>query len=227
MKIPYLAFLLLISNLVFSQNNFADLEYKLVNEFIEVGYPKSNFESIFKVCSQTNLCVGVGESDIVIGRFKLENNAFLNLYYSEGQSDDPQLIIEHKTKIILNVIGDKFHFRGKSLYVEGYSNNLFDKKRKFIFENGKFNEVKQPLYFVGIKGKLKRNIKIHETKDLTSIVATLPKNYPIEIVMAEFNENDIAEYFLVKTKFGLLGWLKIEMDDENGGLMDGFYFHGD
>jgi hypothetical protein len=45
--------------------------------------------------------------------------------------------------------------------------------------------------------------------------------------MAEFNENDFAEYFLVKTKFGLIGWLKIETEDENGGLIEGFYFHGD
>jgi hypothetical protein len=173
------------------------------------------------------LCTGFEESDIMIGRFKLENNTFLNLYYIEGQSDDPQIIIEYNTKIILTAIGDKFHFRGESLYVEGYSNNLFNKKRKFIFENGKFNEVKQPLYFVGIKGKLKRNIKIYETKDLTSIVATLPKNYPIEIVMAEFIENDFSQYFLVKTKFGLMGLIKIEINDENGGLIDGFYFHLD
>ena len=227
MKISYLIVLLLIPINLLAQHKFDDLEYRHVNESIEIGYPKSNFEPIFKECSETNLCAGVDESDIIIGKYKLENNTHLNLYYSEGQSDDPQLIIEYNTNIILTADGDKFHFRGKSLFVEGYSNNLFNKKRKFIFENGKFNEVRQPLYFVGIKGKLKRNIKIYKTKSLKSTVANLPKNYPIEIVMAEFNENDFAEYFLVKTKFGLIGWLKIEIDDENGGLIDGFYFHGD
>ncbi len=227
MKTHYLAFLLLISSQVLGQNKFDDLKYNLINGFIEIGYPKSNFEPIFKECSETNLCTDFDESDIMIGRYKLENNTYLNLYYSEGQSDDPQLIIEYNKEIILTADGDKFHFKGKSIYVEGFSNSLFDKKRKFVFENGKFNEVKQPLYFVGIKGKLKRNIKIYETKSLTSIVANLPKEYPVEIVMAEFNENDFAEYFLVKTKFGLIGWIKIETEDENGGLIDGFYFHGD
>ena len=227
MKILYLTFLLLISFQFTAQNKFDDLEYKFINESIEVGYPKSNFEPIFKECSTTNLCVGVDVSDIMIGRYRLENNTFLNLYFSEGQSDDPQLFIEYNKEIILNVIGNKFHFKGETLYVEGISNNLFDKKRKFNFEHGNFNEVKQPLYFVGIKGLLKRNIKIYESKSLTSLVANLPKGNPIEIVMAEFNEDDFAAYFLVKTKFRLIGWLKIEIDDENGGLIDGFYFHGD
>ena len=227
MKIIYLVILLLIPINLLAQNKFDDLEYRLINGFIEVGYPKSNFDPIFKKCSSTNLCIGFDESDIMIGRYQLENNTHLNLYYTEGPSDDPQLIIEYNTKIILTADGEKFHFRGKSLFVEGNSNNLFNKKRKFIFENGKFNEVRQPLYFVGIKGKLKRNIKIYETKSLKSTVANLPKNYPIEIVMAEFSENDLIEYFLVKTKFGLMGWLKIEIDDENGGLIDSFYFHGD
>jgi hypothetical protein len=171
MKLLNLLLLLIIPINLLAQNKFDYLEYRHVNEFIEIGYPKSNFETIFKVCSATNLCIGVEESDIMIGRYKLESNTYLNLYYSEGQSDDPQLIIGYNKEIILTAAGDKFHFRGKSVFVEGFSNNLFDKKRKFVFENGKFDEVKQPLYFVGIKGKLKRNIKIYETKSLTSIVA--------------------------------------------------------
>ena len=95
MKILYLTFLLLISFQFTAQNKFDDLEYKFINESIEVGYPMSNFEPIFKECSTTNLCVGVDVSDIMIGRYRLENNTFLNLYFSEGQSDDPQLIVEY------------------------------------------------------------------------------------------------------------------------------------
>ena len=227
MKILYLAFLLLISNHVLAQHKFGDLEYKLINEFIEIGYPKSNFESIFKECSETNLCAGFDESDIMIGRYKLQNNTYLNVYFTEGPSDDPQLIIEYNTRIILTADGDKFHFKGRTLYVEGLANNLFDKKRKYVFDGKEFKETNQPYYFVGIKGKLKRNIRIYQTKSLKSSVAYLPINYPIEIVMAEFSEYDLVEYVLIKTKFGLMGWIKIEIDDENGGLIDGFYFHGD
>ena len=227
MKILYLAFLLLLCSSVLGQHKFENLDYRHLNKSVEIGYPKSNFEAIFIPCSSTNSCTGFDQSAIMIGKYNLEDKSFLNLYYSEGQSDDPQLIIEYHKKIILTEIGDKFHFTGKSLYVEGFSNSLFNKKRKLVFANDKFKEVKQPLYFVGIKGKLKREIKVYETKSLTSIVAILPKENPIEIVMAEFKEDDFAEYFLVKTKFGLIGWIKIETADQSGGLIDGLYFHGD
>jgi hypothetical protein len=230
MKKYILHIFLIISISSFGQSKFDDLNYKLINDAsIEIGYPKSDFEFIFKDCSDLNICFEYEEPLFFIGKYKVSENDYISYYFSNGSSLDPQLIAVYKEKIILITLGNTFHIKGKTIYVEGVSNSYFDKKRKYVFENNNFKEIRQPYYSVGMKGTLNVPIKIYQTTEYKNEIAVLPKGYEVEIILVETEgEYDFIKNVLIKTKFGLIGWFDFDkISLLNVELIDGFIYHGD
>ena len=159
----------------------------------------------------------------------LSENDYISYYFSNGSCLDPQLIAVYKEKIILITLGNTFHIKGKTIYVEGVSNSYFDKKRKYVFENNNFKEIRQPYYSVGMKGTLNVPIKIYQTTEYKNEIAVLPKGYEVEIILVETEgEYDFIKNVLIKTKFGLIGWFDFDkISLLNVELIDGFIYHGD
>ena len=218
---------------IIAQELFPDLKYTNIDSYITLGYIP-DFELDSTLCNELDktdhyYCEDPDELFKKVGTYKLSKSTTLALYYTEGPSGDPAIyIVKNNKEEVLSVQGTGFHFKGKTIYVDGCSNTLFDVKRKFIYENGIYREVKQPFYYVNITGTLNRDITIFQTKNLSKPVAFLPKGYSIDVVLSEFGkEDDRTDYFLIKTKFGLLGWIKLEMGDWYGGLLDNLYFCGD
>jgi hypothetical protein len=74
-------------------------------------------------------------------------------------------------------------------------------------------------------------LKTHEIKDYLTIystpaqkeaVAAIPKGTMMTALLAD---ND--DHYLIKTAFGLVGWLTIPADSQVATVIDGFFFAGD
>ena len=148
--------------------------------------------------------------------------------YSEGASEDPEFWFYQQEEAgfrpLISVNGKQIFISGNgNIYVSGHTNNMFNKRRKFKFENDAIREVEQPLYFVGLQTKTLKTIKLYSDKSLDNILATLPANAPIEVVAAEYANE--CQYFLIKTSFGLLGWWKL--DNYYSSAVDKLFYAGD
>ena len=98
---------------------------------------------------------------------------------------------------------------------------MFNKMRKYTLTANVINEVKQPYYYVGLNTETTKSIKIFSSKRLENVVASLPKNSPIEVVINE------DEFYLIKTSFGLIGWVKIPECIISDTPIKGLYYAGD
>lgn len=126
-------------------------------------------------------------------------------------------------KEITTIRGLQFAFPGNgSLYVEGHNNDMFSAKNKYEWHDGTFVVVKQPFQYVGLTTTTRVALNIFSTQNYKQVVASLPKDSTITVILNEGN------HYLVKTPFGLLGWVKITNGTsyENSPIL-GIYFSGD
>jgi len=155
----------------------------------------------------------------------------LIVVFSEGLSDDPMFsIFKTNGKQVGRVSALDFYLTSNGIfYTAGHTNNMFNKRRKFKIENDTIIEIKQPYYYVGLKGKILKPLTLYSDKELKNAIAQLPTDYEVEILLAETGSKDfeIDFYYLVKSNFGLVGWIKISNNDIWNNLIDGFFYAGD
>jgi hypothetical protein len=89
------------------------------------------------------------------------------------------------------------------IYVAGHTNEMFNKRRKLRLVQGELVEVDQPFYYVGLQTVTTKAIKLYGSKKKDRVVAYLPKGAKVEVLA---NQQD---FYLVRTPFGLAGWLEI------------------
>ena len=168
----------------------------------------------------------------VVANFKNEIlKDSLTIIYSEGMSADPGYVITTNTgKVIRRFSCVEFYINGSgTIYTSGHVNNMYDRRRKFQIQNDTIVEISQPFNYVGLKGKTLKSIVLYQDKVGNEIVAQLPKDYEIEILLADAKTEDYAmdQNFLVKTDFGLVGWLRLTFDDIYGTVLKELYYAGD
>ena len=113
------------------------------------------------------------------------------------------------------------------IYVEGHTNNDFNHRKKYKFENGRFVEARQAFYYVGLKTYITAPMKLYADTTYTEVVASLMENQPVEVLIANFDERDWGKHdFLLRTPFGLTGWIRITNTYPRTHLM-GIYYAGD
>lgn len=123
------------------------------------------------------------------------------------------------------ICANKIYVPGNNfIYSEGIVNECFDKRKKFTLINNKISEVKQPYYYVGLKSKTLRPLKLYEDKGLKKLVASLPKNYEVEVLI---NDPELYDVYLVRTNFGLVGWTKLEAGQYQSIDIEGIEYRGD
>jgi len=108
-----------------------------------------------------------------------------------------------------------------SVLAAGHVNSYFNDHRKYVYSNHQLNEIAQPFKYVGLKAVTKRAFDIYSDKSLTTVVAHIPKDANIELLI---NEGD---YYLVKSEFGLVGWYKADKSQVENPDIDGLYYNGD
>jgi hypothetical protein len=173
-----------------------------------------------------------GETWYLVAKFK--SHFFkdsLDIVYSAGPSADPGFSISDITGKILTSINciDFYINELGTIYTSGHTNNMFNQRRKFEIKKDTIIEVKQPYYYVGLKSKTLTPITLYKEKTGKEIIAQLLKNYAIEVLLAENTSDNFYshKYFLVKTEFGLIGWLRLTDYEGYDPLIEGLFYAGD
>lgn len=168
----------------------------------------------------TEIIKKVGQDDIVrvlrtrIDRTKPQNYV---VDFDPGPSEDPAFVLYTENGANLNALvdekGEQFIVAGLtliipgngSLYVSGHTNNMFNERRKFEVTGNRVREVPQPFYYVGLGTVTTRPVQLYSSlsKNEKDVVAQLPKGAKIAVLVNK------GEHYLVKTSFGLVGWVHI------------------
>ena len=173
---------------------------------------------------------------VVLGELVAQYNApgmkdSLTVVFESGMSDDPEFSIFGKGQKLIGHVSclDMYINASGVIYTAGHANNMFNRRRKFQIQKDTLLEVKQPYYYVGLKGQLQKDITLYRDKTGPDVVAQLPKGYEVEVLLAESTTKDyeIDNLFLVRTDFGLVGWLRLSNEDTFGGVLKELYFRGD
>ncbi|TRX61664.1 hypothetical protein [Carboxylicivirga sp. M1479] len=140
--------------------------------------------------------------------FNKNANVEYTILYNEGSSINPEFSIYNDELHLGDITGwNLFITKSGNFYSSGHVNSEFNVRRKFQIKDGKLIEVKQPFLYVGLKSITLKGINLYETKELKNKIAFLPTDYEVEVVLAD---SEIEGLYLLKTKFGLVGWTKIE-----------------
>ena len=133
--------------------------------------------------------------------------------FNDGPNDETGFVFYSKSssgyveKFYLD--GDRIFIPGNGfVYTSGHLNEIYGDHRKYKFTGTELMEVKQPYYYVGLKTKTKKAIKLYSDYNCTKVLAYLPANSNIEVVASKKSGNN--QKFLIKTPFGLLGWWKLD-----------------
>lgn len=145
--------------------------------------------------------------------------------YSEGPSADPEFIItpEGHDESTVTLPGLHLYLPGNgALYTSGHVDTMFDEHRKYTVKGVAISETKQPFLAVGLEGKAKKDLTIYASPAQTDPVATIAKGSMMSVLLA-----DGADHYLVKTAFGLVGWVTIPADSQEATVVDGLFYAGD
>jgi hypothetical protein len=111
-----------------------------------------------------------------------------------------------------------------TLYTSGHLGE-FDLKQKYSFNGKTFVEDKQPFYYVGLKSVTLNEVKIYGDKQMTRLIAVLPKGAEIEVLVAEVPFGN--KLYLVRTGFGLTGWAPLKVDQYKSVDVEGLFYNND
>ncbi len=146
------------------------------------------------------------------------------VHYSEGPSADPSYRLSQvgQVKNSFSVDGLDLYIPGNgAIYTSSEINRSFVQRRKYALSNGRLQEVKQPFLYVGMASVAQRDLKITATPNGSTEIATIAKGSAVEILL---NQGDD---YLLKTPFGLVGWIRITDIGLEDNVLKGLLFHGD
>lgn len=170
------------------------------------------------------------ESEMILLAITSVDNSGKKYAIVYGSCPEPEFLFygaEDISAFYGSVGGLNLYITGNSnLYVSGHINSNFDLKRKLKFKENNIQEVKQPQYYVGLKTVTLKPLTLYQSKELKNAVATLPKNYKIEVLLAE-TSYEHEDYYLIITEFGLVGWAKIKAGQYQAIDVKGIFWNGD
>ena len=156
----------------------------------------------------------------------------MRISFTRGPSEDPTFeIIPTKSGIEpTSLDGTRLYIpKGDNLYVDGWSNTMYNQRRKYTFNGKQFEEIKQPFYYVGLKTKIsfkdtpevqQKFVVLYQEKNTDKTVAVLPEGSEIEVLLS-----DGEHWYLVRSSFGLVGWVQAMNGERNTPI--GVSFAGD
>lgn len=176
--------------------------------------------------------------NVYLGCFQKDKNApKFHLFFSQGPSVDPTFSISDQNfNHVWECPGEELAITDLgTIYVSGETNKMFNMRQKFQFSQNGITEVPQPYYYVGLKDKLMKSVKLYSQKEGGRVVATLPKGYMIEVLLAapkssSSGDSYNSDRFLVATEYGLVGWMRLSIDEQyptENRVSEHLYYHGD
>lgn len=147
--------------------------------------------------------------------------------YDSGPSADPGFLVFRIQKdsliqltysifgLALVIPGDGF------IYVDGHTNTMFNTRRKFLVSRDTVKEISQPFYYVGLDSKTSEELHIYSDFSQTNEVAIIPRGSPTHVLLNQ------GRYYLLRTQFGLVGWVKLPVTGAGKTPIEGLYYVGD
>lgn len=166
---------------------------------------------------------GIDVSQVINTRIDRTSPTRYVICFDPGASDDPAyIVVDAKTYKPLGVIDtDHLLLPGNGfIYAIGRTNKLHTERRKFAVRDSKVVEFKQPFLYVGLESHANRALALTSSKESTDIVASIPKGERLTVLISD------GDWLLIKTNFGLVGWLQTSSDRE-ALEVEGIYFDGD
>jgi len=112
-----------------------------------------------------------------------------------------------------------------SVYTSGHLLD-YNLRKKYQFDGRTFKEVNQPFYYIGLKSYTLRQVELFSDIELTQKLATLPKHYDVEVLLAS-NDKRFPSNYLVKTSYGLVGWAHLKSGQYQSIDIEGLFYNND
>jgi hypothetical protein len=144
--------------------------------------------------------------------------------FDEGPSVDPEIVLTRvgAAEPAGYASGLTFYLPGNgAIYAAGHTNNMFDARTKMVVRDGKLVEVPQPSYWVGLESKALKDLTLTSAKGKGEVIARISKGGTITVLLNE------GEWYLLKTPFGLVGWVHIPGGSQEADTIEGLFFAGD
>ena len=177
-----------------------------------------------------------GEPQIHVLDFYLDASKTrkLELNFTNGASDDPTFEVRlagapaaNPEQYGENMFGalEVFIPGNGALYASGHTNSTFNKRQKFGFDGSKLVESNQPYLYVGLNSKALRELAIFADQASADTakgapLAVIAKGAALTVLI-----ND-GDFYLLKSTFGLVGWVKLS-PSQSAEDIDGLFFAGD
>jgi hypothetical protein len=173
---------------------------------------------------------GPGMDDLKVLKTKIAaSGPEYYVVFSWGPSGDPSFMFYEDGSFerpVFSVMALQLYIPGNgNVYTAGHTNNKFNTRKKYTVRNGSFVEAEQPFYYVGLKTKMLKPAKLYNTEQLSKVVASLPIDYSVEVLINKPKTN----LFLLRTDFGLTGWIEIPGENMFYGneMIEGIFYAGD
>lgn len=209
----------------YSQNKDRDY-FTYLKDFGKGIYALPNSKSATKITDIENNF----SEPIVIAKVNKNSDTKYLVCFTPGPSADPGFefysIIGNSYNYLFMLSGTEIFIPGNGyLYTRGHTNNMFDKHKKYKFNEDYPEEFTQPFYYVGLETKTTGTIQLYSDYQCTKKLAILPKGSNIKVVAAEFEKS--CKKFLIKTPFGLFGWWKLDRSYPFSKKIDKLFYAGD
>lgn len=149
-----------------------------------------------------------GYRTVLVGRIDRNDADKYVIRYDDGPSCDPTFSLwkEGAGEPIGEFGGDHLVVPGNGfLYVIRRSNRSFEGREKWAIHKGELIEITQPQYYVGVTtGTLKPVVLLQQPQTGSTVIANVPKGETVQIVVQQ--SIDGHDWYLARTRFGLLGW---------------------
>lgn len=149
---------------------------------------------------------------VLEGSLAADSRAKYLFKFDDGPSCDPEFTIWNAEGgkdggFVGSVSGEHLIVPGNGfLYVIRATNRSFEGREKWAIENGQLKEVTQPFYYVGIETPTLKALEFRaEASEQSTILARVPKGEVVTVVLEQPSADGAAQY-LVRTRFGLVGW---------------------
>lgn len=144
--------------------------------------------------------------------------------FDPGASNDPVFSIspDPGKRSIGAIEADHLVLPGNGfIYALSRTNREFLEHRKFFIRDGKLVEARQPFIFVGLDSTANIPFQLRSLPSAGDVVASIKKGDKVFVVLHD------GSHYLVRSDFGLLGWLKVENFAQESSVIEGLYFAGD
>ena len=221
-------YMLLFASTIFAQKlpqSFSFLSTLEVDRDIYIHY-NSNLTTVI---NNKKLIEEIDTHEIRAIKTKIDSkkDEYYYVDYFPGLSADPTFTIYKElpdtTIRIESFSGTDIYMPGNgNIYISGHTNNMYNKRFKYKIDGTDIKEIEQPFYYVGVKSNTTLPIQLYSDTTLTNEIVRIPNNSQVEVLL---NKEDL---YLVKTSFGLLGWMKIKQYSLYGNSpIEEIYYAGD